>query len=170
MSILLLALYYNSAWLMGEYNGPGITLVAQLLLTGYPRLGIDPRTQTSRPFRDRVWCRITKSNRRPLLEEYRLSLERCPAGVRSERLVKELSRFINNANSGRPEAGPGAHDDIIMGESQADYIRRLVREDARQVVMPPEPLPEVRTDDRTRIEDCIELPWASGHLVAREEW
>lgn len=128
--LLLLALYYNDAYVNCERNNAGGTLLANLWLTSYYRIFIDPKPK-SRPPRDRAGTAVTQANRDFLLRQLRTSYINDPDRIfaftnHAETMLKQTTAFIVNTLTGKAEAAPGFHDDLIFAEMHAEHARVVI--------------------------------------------
>ena len=120
--IVLLAIYYNNAYVNGERNNSGETCLSYFNKTGYPNNYI--RLQPSkRPIVDRMWSVTGKVTRQDMLNKLRSLYTRNPSAIVDDELIKEMGVFVYNANTGKPQAASGYHDDIIMSEAIAEMCR-----------------------------------------------
>lgn len=147
LDLILIAKFYNEAWVNGERNGPGNTLLSYFFRTGYPFMLVNP-TPVSRAIIDRTWTTVGPHNRDSILARYRASLVTDPERVVSADLLSELKTFVRRNSGGRvkAEAGAGAHDDIVMAEAHTESARfwRLGFDSKdRAVELPPMPSPVV---------------------------
>jgi len=129
LNLLLFAIWYNMAWVNGERNNTGLTLLAMWWLTGYPH-NVIQKKPINAPAIDRAWTFTGQQNRGPMLLNLRRSLaaifERvfCFHIDGAETPYKQLNNFIIHAKSGRAEAASGFHDDIPMSEAFAEEARK----------------------------------------------
>jgi hypothetical protein len=130
--LLLIGLYYNNAWVNGERNNCGATLLAFFWLTGYRYIVIDLQP-ASRPPKDRAWI-VVGANRDHLLRLLRRSYRDNPDRImkfsnNKENPVAQMASFIertDGSKAGRPEAAPGCHDDIIFAEANCEAGRVMI--------------------------------------------
>lgn len=127
LDLLLFSIYYNMAFVNGERNNTGLTLMAFFTLTGYPNNLVYAKPHGA-PVVDRMWTYVSSKNRAPLLQNLRASLtavfERIFAFVGEESPLKQYANFIINTKSGKPEASSGFHDDIVMADAHSEQCRR----------------------------------------------
>jgi len=128
LEIILIAIFYNNAWLNGERNNPGLVLILAILRTGYPNIMISQRPE-GRPAVDRAWTTISSGNREQLLIALRASYNQPDYEIWSAELLSELGSFIRRATGGstRLEAKSGSHDDFVFSELHAEYMRSQFR-------------------------------------------
>ena len=124
-ALLLLARYYNDAYVNVEKNGPGATLLSWFYQTGYNHNLIWP-VPKGRPVIDRTWTRMAAGQRTRPLSDLRASYNANYSIIRSRELLEELRAFIVDARTGKPGARKGAHDDIIFAEMYAEMCRMFI--------------------------------------------
>lgn len=135
LPLLLMARWYNNAWVNGEKNNTGLTLFAMWWLTGYPNNIVQSKPKTA-PVRDRAWTTTGKANRGPMLRSLRSVLYSdfgrvfCLTLDGGETPLKQFPNFVINARSGKAEASSGFHDDIILSEAIAEDGRKWYFGDA----------------------------------------
>jgi len=120
--LVLLAMWYNNAWVNGETNNTGLTLLAQFWLTGYPNNVIQAKPRGA-PARDRAWTYTSTKNRGTLLTNLRKSLATDPSRLFAldieEGPLRQYCNFVIHAKTGKPQAADGFHDDIPLAEAMA---------------------------------------------------
>ena len=148
LPLLLLAKYYNMAWVNGERNSVGHTLLKFFWISLYPNNVIATKPE-SRPPVDRAWTVLNKANRKPALQDLRASwaevFDRAMAFMgHRETTYRQVAAFIYNKTSGKPEASPGFHDDIILACAHA-LIAKNWRCGVRIAKKLPKPAAHVKT-------------------------
>lgn len=122
--LLLLGVFYNTAWICCERNGPGNTLWSWFIQTGYPRNVVMP-DPPGRPYTDRAWITVGK-NRDELLADLRTLYRNNPSAIADKVHLKECYSFIRNTKTGKAEAEAGAHDDTITADMLAEFARLFI--------------------------------------------
>ena len=125
--LVLIAMWYNMAWVNGEKNNTGLSLLSQFWLTGYPRNLISALPKGA-PVRDRAWTYTSSKNRNPMLVALRRSISTDPSRLFAvdieESPLRQYCNFITNSKTGKVQAASGFHDDIPMGEALAEECRK----------------------------------------------
>lgn len=134
--LLLLGVYYNNAWICVERNGPGNTLWSWFIQTAYPRNVVMPEPK-GRPYTDRAWVNVGK-NRDEFLADLRTLYVNNPQAIMDAVHLKECFTFIKNSKTGKAEAEPGAHDDIITSDMLAEFARLFILGKSAYAVPQPE--------------------------------
>jgi len=159
--LLLLAIFYNMAWVNGERNNTGLTLLAFFWLTGYPNNVILPKP-VGAPAIERTWTFVSGANRGPILNKYRSSVTADPSRMfcfdAEECPRKQYPNFVINTKTGKPEAASGFHDDIVFGDAHADVARRWRFGDyiVSEVHTPPPPVDDSLNVDQTWADEVVE--------------
>ena len=127
--LLLLAVWYNTAWVNVEKNNPGATLLVFWLETFYPNNYVE---DGSRDIRDRIWCELNAGNRTGVLNDLRAAWCAAPTRLLEEDTIEEATNLIVNGRTGKVEAAPGCHDDAILAAAHGEQMRVQVlgREEA----------------------------------------
>lgn len=120
--LLMLAMWYNLAFVNVETNGPGATLRSYFYQTGYPNNLVWP-TPVGRSAKERMWTEIRAANRKSCLSQLRASYTADFRRMVSPSLLDEARHFISDAKTGKPKAASGHHDDEIMAECHAELAR-----------------------------------------------
>jgi hypothetical protein len=104
---------YNLATIVVERNNHGAGVLAHLERMEYPQI-----------YQEKGWngWNTTAASRPPMLENLIAVMMEKPEMFRSARLWNECRTFVRTAK-GRPEAGPGAHDDCVMAMGIALAVR-----------------------------------------------
>ena len=157
--LALVAIYYNMAWVNGERNNHGYTLLSFFWLTGYPNNVIYPGKT---PAKERAWTYTSPKTRPLMLGNLRAALKAdsgrfFPLHVEGGS-VAQYTNFILNAKSGKPEAADGFHDDIVLADALSEQGRRWRFGDAvaSEVYKKPEPKDETINVDTTWADQVIE--------------
>lgn len=165
LSLLLVAVFYNNAWVNGERNSVGNTVLSFFRLTGYNFQVVHHRP-ADRPIDERTWTQVTTSNRRDMLYQLRASFSADPSRICDEDLLTEMQSFINKMVGGKPhpEAASGHHDDIIFAETHAEFARfwKYGADRMHQEVAVPKPFDDTPLTAGFRLEDCdleMDDPW-----------
>jgi hypothetical protein len=111
--------YYNMALLGIERNGIGMATVGQVGQLGYERLYWASRDHCG-------WT--TSATTRPvMLADLRQDImTEIPPHINDARLVNEMLRFVKGMGvNGKPEAGSGAHDDLVIADAIAGQMRKV---------------------------------------------
>jgi hypothetical protein len=126
---LLVALYYNSAWLLVEINGPGIAVVEPLhkdyrYSHMYRRKRIDSKTDIEE---DRLPGWKTDGVTKPLIESaFGSALQDSTHGLKDRQTAREIQTYVIN-EKGRHEAQPGEFDDMLMAAMIAHRGMEVLR-------------------------------------------
>jgi hypothetical protein len=114
-----IGIYYNTALVVAENMNIGGAVVSALQHDlGYENLYYDPNGRQQTP-----GVKTGKNNRIAFLEALQNRLMNKAVRVNSSRLASEISTFMYNSYTKRPEARRGRHDDAIMAMALAIYIR-----------------------------------------------
>lgn len=110
--------YYNTAEIVVENANQGIAVLNALKNTlAYDNLYHDDNKQES------AGIKTSKSKRPLFLQALQQRILNGTLIINSNRLVKELTTFIFNPMSKKPEAQRGMHDDAIISIALAIYVR-----------------------------------------------
>lgn len=103
------------ALLMPEANSYGQSVIAELTTEAYPNVGHHNRLDKGEPDETKLLGFYTSVKSRALaIGALQNGLRDRTLGVRDPRFIEEALAFIIN-DSGKMEAGVGAHDDVVMG-------------------------------------------------------
>jgi len=103
------------ALLMPEANSYGQSVIAELTTDGYPNIGHHNRLDKGEPDETRLLGFYTSAKSRALaIGALQNGLRDRTLGVRDPRFIEEALAFVIS-ESGKMEAGVGAHDDVVMG-------------------------------------------------------
>jgi hypothetical protein len=111
--------YFNTAWVCLEINNHGIVTLNKLKEAFYPNLYsrrvLDERT--NKPTRQLGFL-TTNSEKIRITEQLKASFKEATLMVQDEATVREMSTFMQYANSTgssyKREGAPGTHDDLVM--------------------------------------------------------
>ncbi len=155
--LLMLALYYNNAFVVIENNSSGFTTCVKMAETYdntllYHEDDWDP-TKTRR--QRRIGHRTTATNRRHIISLVADALNEDDIVLHSRRTVGELKHFVYKKN-GREEASRGHHDDHVMaitkaraGVQMARQLFHMKRRTAQQQATNPYRAATERTTERS---------------------
>ncbi len=115
--------YYNAALVGVEINYSTYP-ERKLEEWGYPRLYIREKADdVTRELSVKKFGWRTDNRTRPLiLAELQSVVHDTPDAILSRALLSEMLTFVRNADM-RPEAAPGAHDDLVLAAAIAHFIR-----------------------------------------------
>jgi hypothetical protein len=114
-----IGIFYNTAQIVAENMNIGGAVVSALQHDlGYENLYYDPNGRGQNP-----GLKTGKNNRPAFLEALQNRLMNGVVKINSRRFVQELSTFMFNPYTKKPEAQRRKHDDAIMAMSMAIYIR-----------------------------------------------
>jgi hypothetical protein len=134
--VLLVAVYYNRAWLAVEVNGPGIAITEPVGRDyRYPRMYRRRRVDSRREvIEDRIGWKTDKVTK-PLLEAgFGEGLQDGTHGLRQLRTARQLNTYVVD-DRGRHGATEGEHDDLLIAAMIAHRVMdelRPPRTDKRQ--------------------------------------
>jgi hypothetical protein len=126
---LLLALYYNSAWLAIEVNGPGLAIVEPLQKDYrygrmYRRKHIDRMREVEE---DRLPGWRTDGVSKPLMEAaFGSALQDGTHGLRHKQTARELQTYVID-EKGKHTAQHGEHDDCLIAAMIAHRVMEVLR-------------------------------------------
>lgn len=126
--VLLVALYYNMAWLAVEVNNHGIAVVDPLAKTyRYKRMYRRKRFDVVRQEQQNKVGWATDQVSKPLMEgTFAAALATDTAGIRDIRTARELSTYVIT-EKGKHEANDGEHDDRLVAAMIAHQVMELLR-------------------------------------------
>lgn len=126
--LLLIALYYNRAWLAVEVNGPGIAVVDTLAKDyRYSRMFRRKRIETQREGEEEKPGWKTDQVTKPIMESALAAvLADGTHGLRHMRTARQLTTYIVTER-GKHEAQRGEHDDLLVAAMGAHRIMDVVR-------------------------------------------
>lgn len=126
--VLLVALYYNQAWLAPEINGPGIYLVETLKNDyHYPKLTKRSRLGTLREGEEPKPGWKTDAQSKQMMEgTFGEALQDEIHGIRDLRTARQLSTYIIN-EKGKHTAQSGEHDDRLIAAMIAAEVMSRYR-------------------------------------------
>jgi hypothetical protein len=111
-----MGLYYNTAHVIVENMGAGISVLSRLQHNlFYENLHYDEH--------DKPGIRMGPQNRPVILEALQYAVNANILKVHSRRLVRELKTFIYNRSKKRAEAQKGKHDDAVVAMALGLFIR-----------------------------------------------
>lgn len=165
LPMVLLAIYYNLAWVNCEKNGPGKTLWAFFKLTRYPHNLVETGDA---PLDDLVWTRVTQANRLTILQMLRALLLGAPHAAPDEEFHTQ-AEYFGQKPGGRVAApqGQGRHDDHIFAAAHAETMRLRFR--GETIVRAPivDPIPAPPRPEGLTLSDLVdaltgeEIEWAT---------
>jgi hypothetical protein len=125
---LLVALYYNRAWLGVEVNGPGIAVTEVLgkdFKYGrlYRRRRFDSRREV---IEDRTGWKTDKATKPAIEQGFGEALQEGTHGLRHLRTVRQLNTYVTD-DRGRHGATDGEHDDLLMAAMIAHRLMDELR-------------------------------------------
>lgn len=128
MVLLLLALYYNNAWLAVEVNGPGIAPVEWLHKEAhyarmYRRKRVDRKTNE---LEDKIGFSTDRATKPVIETTMGAALKDGTHGIQSPPLARQLSTYVED-EKGRHGAMDGAHDDLLMAYMIAQRVADVLR-------------------------------------------
>ena len=119
--------------MVGVERNTGGATIAVLQTLNYPSLyrmktfdAVD-KTESNRI----GWVTNTQT-RIKMLDDLALSLRQRVNRIYDIETIKELMAFIYNQRSGKPEAGPGSHDDRVIGEAIAWQLYQTAQAESPQ--------------------------------------
>jgi hypothetical protein len=166
LHLILVARLYNMAWINGERNSVGYTVLMDVIKTGYPNNFYTSQPET-RPIQDRMWT-VVGSNRPDLLAQLRASYSRDPKRIFYAYLYSQIEHFINKMIGAKvkPQAAAGFHDDGVMAEAHSQTCRlwRCGGKDIKAPVIVKHVVPTVVEEPQKgfKLSDCV--------LLDAEEW
>lgn len=137
MVVLLIAVYYNLAWLAVEVNGPGIAVVEWLQKEArYKRMYRRKRVDRQRnELEDKIGWATDRATKPVIEQNMGLALKEGTHGIQSPRLARQLSTYVED-EKGHHGAMEGSHDDLLMaymiGQRVADVTRPRDPEKAKR--------------------------------------
>jgi hypothetical protein len=115
-AIAQIGLYYNTALVIVENMGPGLSVTSRLQHDlYYDNLHYDKE--------DTPGVRVGPQNRPVILEALQYGLASKTLKIHSRRLIYELKTFLFNKTKKRAEAAKDKHDDLIMAMAIGLYVR-----------------------------------------------
>jgi hypothetical protein len=128
MWVLLIALYYNEAWLGVEVEGPGIAVVDPLQKTyRYRRMFRRKRFDRVRQVQEDKPGWSTNGVSKPVMEAtFAAALQDGTHGLRDIQTARQLSTYVIT-EKGKHEAQEGEHDDRVVTAMIAHQIMELLR-------------------------------------------
>ena len=124
---LLIAIYYNRAWLAPEVNGPGIALTEVLGKDyRYGRLFRRRRIDSSRNVvEDKIGWK-TDLQSKPVLEStFGQAMQEEVHGIRHLRTARQLNTYVVDER-GRHGAQAGENDDLLMSAMIAQQVMQMI--------------------------------------------
>lgn len=108
--------YYNSALVIVENMGPGLSVISRLQHNlYYDNLYFDKD--------EKPGIKVGPQNRPLILEALKYATSSKTVKINSRRLVRELKTFNFNKSKKRPEAQKGLHDDLIIALALGLFVR-----------------------------------------------
>ncbi len=120
------ALYYNTALVVVETNGPGVAVISQLQHDlFYENIYYESSIagKSGRSKQEKAGITVNRINRPIFLERLQHRLMNGSVRINSNRFVRELHTFIFNPVTKRAESLRGHHDDSIFSLAEALYVR-----------------------------------------------
>lgn len=126
--VLLIALYYNKAWLAVEIQGPGIAVNDPLHKTfRYGRLFRRKRFDRVRQVQEDKPGWSTDNVSKPVMEAtFATALQQETHGLRDVETARQLSTYVIT-EKGKHEAQHGEHDDLLVAAMGAHQVMDLLR-------------------------------------------
>lgn len=111
-----MGIYYNTAHVVVENMGPGMSVLSRLQHNlFYENLHYDQN--------EKAGIRMGPQNRPIILESLQYAINANIVKIRSRRLVRELKTFIYNRSKKKAEAQKNKHDDAVIALAIGLYIR-----------------------------------------------
>jgi len=128
MWLFLLGIYYNTAWLGVEVNGPGVATVEVLVKDlRYPRMYRRKRVDTVRKTEEERPGWETTGVTKPVMEAaLGVALQDGTHGIRHRKTARQLSTYIVT-EKGKHEAQHGEHDDLLIATMGAHRLMDEIR-------------------------------------------
>ena len=110
--------------IIGPERNTGMAMIYVLQELNYPRLFRMPNNLAvvDKPMEKKIGWVTNMATRQKMLDDLALSIRQHINIIPDEETVLELIAFIRNPRTGKPEAMPGKHDDLVMAEAIAWQI------------------------------------------------
>lgn len=122
---VLLARYYNEAWLGIEVNNHGLTTNKAAAKTGYKKLFerqiLDERYSD---YTDKLGWKTTTQTRPVMLDELQTLIREKTIIIHSQGTINECLTFVRN-DKGKPEAAGDSFDDRVIALAIANQVHQL---------------------------------------------
>lgn len=110
--------------MMGVERNTGMATIYVLQELNYPRLFRMPNNlaEVDQSEEKKIGWVTNQATRVKMLDDLSLSIRQRVNIIPDEETVLELIAFIRNPRSGKPEAMPGKHDDLVIAEAIAEQL------------------------------------------------
>lgn len=107
--------------MMGVERNTGMATIYVLQQLNYPRLFRMPNNigVVDKEEEKKIGWVTNMATRAKMLDDLALSLKQHINIIPHEETILEMMSFIKNPRTGKPEAAPGKHDDLVMAEAIA---------------------------------------------------
>lgn len=109
---------------IGVERNTGMATIYVLQQLNYPRLFRMPNNigEEDMPEQKKIGWITTGASRAKMLDDHARTLLQRTNVIPDEETINEHLAFIKNPRSGKPEAAPGKHDDLVMAEAIAGQM------------------------------------------------
>jgi len=109
---------------IGVERNTGMATIYVLQELNYPRLFRMPTNlaESDQPMEKKIGWVTNQATRAKMLDDLSLTLRQRTNKIPDEETILEMLGFIRNPRSGKPEAMPGKHDDLVIAEAIAEQL------------------------------------------------
>lgn len=109
---------------IGVERNTGMATIYVLQQLNYPRLFRMPNNvgEEDMPDQKKIGWMTTAASRAKMLDDLARTILQRSSVIPDEETILEMLAFIKNPRTGKPEASPGKHDDLVLAEAIAGQM------------------------------------------------
>ena len=131
--LILTGLFYNTAYLAPEFNGPGVLTTHLIVKSGYPRLYYNQRFNTAmQKWTDQPGFSTDQKTRGRIIDMFDVAIENNSLEIPIKAILDETFTFVLDERKKRADHLPGCHDDLLFAAMIAFFVDGQVPMDAKQ--------------------------------------
>tara|TARA_R110000824_G_scaffold146297_1_gene315058 strand:- start:636 stop:2297 length:1662 start_codon:yes stop_codon:yes gene_type:complete len=124
--MILAGMFYNWAFLVPEFNGPGVLTTHLIVKSNYPRLYYSQRFNTAtQRYTDQPGFNTDQKTRGRIIDMFDVALENDAVEIPIKAILDETLTFVLDGRRGRADHLPGCHDDLLFAAMIAYFIDDL---------------------------------------------
>jgi hypothetical protein len=126
--------FYNTAYLVPEFNGPGVLTTHLIVQSGYPKLYYSQRFNTAaQKWTDQPGFSTDQKTRGRIIDMFDIAIENDQIEVPLKPILDEALTFVLDTKRKRADHLPGCHDDLLFAAMIAYFVDGQVPMDTQVV-------------------------------------
>ena len=132
--LVLAGHFYNTAYLVPEFNGPGVLTTHLIVQSGYPKLYYSQRFNTAaQKWTDQPGFSTDQKTRGRIIDMFDIAIENDQIEIPIKPILDEALTFVLDTKRKRADHLPGCHDDLLFAAMIAFFVDGQVPMDSQMV-------------------------------------